>query len=578
MRTFSVLASAVSAIALALAGLVIGVFNEQAFRDRQAQSLTAQAEVLAATVAPALVFIDGDAAKDVVQALLADMRFEAAGVYDAHGGRLAEGGRAGQRPPSTGRDAKAGRAQGALAVTARVMHEGRPIGLVYVRTSAEPTSELVQRHAGMALLLLMAVIVLARGQAAQAAQVRAARELEARAAELGELNERLTQQIQRRETAEDALRQSQKMETLGQLTGGIAHDFNNLLQTVQGSLDLISRRSNEPAKVESWAGMGLQAVERGVRLTAQLLAFSRSQKLEMKVVDVRQVIARMRDLLPSTLGSAVTVAFEVGEGELFVIADATQLDLAILNLCINARDAMPNGGEIRVGGKLADLSDDPELEAGQYLVLSVTDNGVGMPDDIRDKAFDPFFTTKGVGKGTGLGLAQVYGIAKQAGGVARIESAAGRGTSVSIYLPIADPALPHNLEVRSGVIPPARPGVRILVVDDDAGVRTYVKDALATIGYDCLEAPDGVSGLALLETERIDLLIVDYAMPGLSGAEMASAALGRNPHLPIIFASGYADSAALEEAMGASVRLLRKPFDSETLAKRVAEAISFENR
>jgi signal transduction histidine kinase/CheY-like chemotaxis protein len=569
------LASAAGAVLLVIAGLVIGVLNERAFRDRQLDSFLAQADVLAATVAPAVLFLDDQTASDLVMAMTADRRIEAAAVYNGQARRVAEFSRGDAGPPVRPDEGKSGQG-GRLVVVAPVLHEGRQIGSVYLRSSPEALTTVLQRHGGTALLLVMAVVVLAGVQAMQSLLSRAAQDAQARAIELATVNDELQQQVRRRETAEDALQQSQKMETLGQLTGGIAHDFNNLLQTVQGSLDLISRRANEQERVKRWARMGLEAAERGSRLTAQLLAFSRSQKLEMRPVNVREVVSRMRDLLPATLGSRVKVGFELADGEFLVIADPTQLDLAILNLAINARDAMPNGGEIGVGTRAETVHDDVELPDGDYVLLSVADNGVGMPDDVRTRAFDPFYTTKGVGKGTGLGLAQVYGIAKQAGGVARIDSAAGCGTTVTLYLPKAAGTRPTGQVKRSASDDVEAKSARILIVDDDAGVRTYVCEILTMRGYECLQAEDGAAGLDFLAREPVDLLIVDYAMPGLSGAEVARAALAARPGLPIIFASGYADSAALEAALGQPAQLLRKPFDSQTLESRVATALAGE--
>jgi signal transduction histidine kinase len=554
-----------------IAGLAIGAFNEHAFQVRRVQFLAAQAEVLAATVEPALVFNDSTAAQEAAAALRADRQVAAVGVYDSGGARMAVVSRGEVPPPRLtvmGRDDLAGR-----SVARPVLHEGRRIGFVYLSAAPEAPYLFVQRHAGVALLLIAATLLVAVAQAAQAAQAGAARESRDRAVELEALNAELRQEISRRETAEEALRQAQKMETLGQLTGGIAHDFNNLLQSVQGALDIISRNPADQRRVDKWARLGLEAAQRGARVTSQLLAFSRAQKLEMRPVDINEVLGRLRELLPNVLGSAVSIRFEPGPGGALAVADATQLELAVMNLCINSRDAMPDGGEIVVATKTVDLTDDFELAPGRYLLLSVADTGVGMPEEVRARAFEPFFTTKGVGKGTGLGLAQVYGIAKQAGGVARVESSAGRGTTVTIFLPAGGTNEP-------GASVPKRPteaargvGGRVLIVDDDEGVRAFVCDVLTGLGYACVQAADGPAGLDLLRRESFDLLIVDYAMPGMTGAQVAAIALAEQPTLPIIFASGYAESAALDEAMGRPTELLRKPFDSRTLAEHVANAL-----
>ena len=321
-----------------------------------------------------------------------------------------------------------------------------------------------------------------------------------------------------------------------------------------------------------WATSALQAAERGARLTAQLLAFSRTQRLEMRALEVGEVTERLRELLPS-LGRGVRVDFEVDDAPMTVVADATQLEFALLNLCINARDAMPNGGVITVRAHTRHLDDDPELPTGDYVLLSVADSGVGMPRDVQERAFEPFFTTKGVGKGTGLGLAQVYGIAKQAGGLARIVSRPGEGAEVTIILPRRDQDDAAPTLDALGHSAPVAPGARVLVVDDDAGVRGYMVELLKGLGYEAIEAEDGQGGLDVLEHERVDLLIVDYAMPGMTGAEVARTSRARRPDLPIVFVSGYAESSALDAAMGDSASLLRKPFDGAALATVVYNAL-----
>jgi signal transduction histidine kinase/CheY-like chemotaxis protein len=567
------IAAWLGAALLVLAGLGIAVANETGYRERRVQSLTAQADVLAGTVEPALVFLDPPAAQDAVNALGANREVEAVGVYDSLGRLTAQFSRGGA---ALSRQAAAVRATAnarQFSVRAPVRHEGATIGMVYLRTTREPLGALIGRHAGTALLLLTAVLVVAILQVLLSALARGAAESEGRAAALADLNRELREESARREMAEQALLQAQKMETLGQLTGGIAHDFNNLLQGVHGNLEFIRQRPEDP-KVVRWATSALQAAERGARLTAQLLAFSRTQRLEMRALEVGEVTERLRELLPSSLGHGVRVEFEVDDGPMAVVADATQLEFALLNLCINARDAMPNGGVIVVRARARQLTDDPELPAGDYVLLSVADSGVGMPRDIQERAFEPFFTTKGVGKGTGLGLAQVYGIAKQAGGLARIVSHPGEGAEVTIYLPRRrqDDVTPATEAL--GQSTPVFPGARVLVVDDDPGVRGYVIELLKGLGYEAIEAEDGVGGLAALEREPVDLLILDYAMPGMTGAEVARASLARRPHLPIVFMSGYAESSALDAAIGDSARLLRKPFDGAALAEVVYGALA----
>src|SRR5215475_6594826 len=238
--------------------------------------------------------------------------------------------------------------------------------------------------------------------------------------------------------AERALRQAQKMEAIGQLTGGIAHDFNNVLQSLTGCLDLIRRRPDEPERVHRWAEAGLKAAQRGANLTAQLLAFSRSQKLELQQINLSALLSGMRELLARTLGPTIRIQIDLGAHSAGVLCDQTQLEMAVLNLAINARDAMPNGGELRIATRERTITHDPELLTGRYIELTVSDTGTGMSAEVAAKAFDPFFTTKGAGKGTGLGLSQVYGMARQAGGVARIQSMPQQGTTVRLLLPRLD--------------------------------------------------------------------------------------------------------------------------------------------
>jgi len=561
---------------LVAASIVIGVANENAYWLRRGDSLAAQAGILAGEVEPALVFQDAAAAREAVGALVADRQIEAAGVYDGRGRLIAHYARDSARTPPRAPAPGRGREQGKSTVATLVLHENKPIGSVFLRTEAEPLAVLIGRHAGIVLLLLTAMAVLAILQTVQLALTRAVREGEARAESLRRMNLELEEQVHRREAAEEALRQAQKMETLGQLTGGIAHDFNNLLQSVQGSLDLIDRRPEDADRVRRLAAAGLEAAGRGARLTAQLLAFSRAQKLEMRPLDLASVAAHLGEILPSALGPAARVVFDFEDAPMAVVADVTQLEVAVLNLCINARDAMPDGGDVTVRTRRAWIGDDPELPPGDYVLLSVSDTGAGMTPEVQARAFEPFFTTKKVGKGTGLGLAQVYGIARQAGGAARIDSQEGAGATVTIYLPRIEQtaaAGPGVTEARPPQ-PPVATEARILVIDDDAGVRAYILEALETFGYAPMSASDGPTGLRILSDEPVDLLIVDYAMPLMTGAEVARSALAMRPTLPILFVSGYAETEALERAVSQPIQLLRKPFDSRTLGRAVHAALS----
>jgi PAS domain S-box-containing protein len=359
---------------------------------------------------------------------------------------------------------------------------------------------------------------------------------------------------------EDALRQGHKMEAVGQLTGGLAHDFNNLLQAAHGCLDLILRSPTDPERVARLARNGLQATERGARLTAQLLAFSRAQKFELRPIDMADLIAGMTEILNSSVGPLVRVSIEADRGDLCVLSDPTQLEMALLNLAINARDAMPEGGDLVITAREKDVTDDPDLPAGHYVEIRVSDTGTGMSAAVAARAFEPFYTTKGVGRGTGLGLSQVYAMARQAGGTARIEQHMPRGTTVVVWLPSIESVL--TVETVAGDLhSDADYGAKkVLVVDDDADVRLFIANSLEMLGFVVTQAQDAETGIAVLEAADPDLLVVDFAMPGMNGAQMAEVVKARRPDLPIIFASGYSETAAIERAMGESAVLLRKPF------------------
>ncbi|MES2136327.1 MAG: PAS domain S-box protein, partial [Pseudomonadota bacterium] len=374
--------------------------------------------------------------------------------------------------------------------------------------------------------------------------------------------------------AQEQLRQSQKMEALGQLTGGIAHDFNNLLTVVVGGLDIIAKRAPEP-KLKRYAENALAAAERGARLTGQLLAFSRVQRLEVRPTLVAPLIENMRPLLRNVLGPGIEKRFDLDEAEMPVLADPTQLEVAVLNLAINARDAMPNGGVLSFSSRPVQVKQDAELEDGDYIELVISDTGIGMEPQVAERAFEPFFTTKEVGKGTGLGLSMVYGMARQSGGAARIESVPGKGTAVRLLFRKADE---EAAETVAGADEPALPAsppapLSILVIDDDPDVRGFIVTTLDEQGYQVREAADGKQGLAEIEREPPDLVVLDFIMPGLSGAEVARKILSRRPDQPILFVSGYSETEAVKRAAPDSP-LLAKPFRADALERAVRIALA----
>jgi len=386
-----------------------------------------------------------------------------------------------------------------------------------------------------------------------------------------DVTDRLRDQ-ERLKKAEDALRQSQKMEAVGQLVSGLAHDFNNVLGAVVAAFDMIVRRAAENERIRTFADAGMQAAQRGAKLTAQLLAFSRTQRIELTPLIICDVIESIEDFLARTVGPLIEIEFGLNPAPVPVLADATQVEMTVLNLALNARDAMPDGGRLFIGTTLRWIDADAELKAGEYVELIVRDTGVGMDKDTLARAIDPFFTTKPVGKGTGLGLAQVYGSARQAGGTARIESRPGEGTTVSVFYPRTQLPVGPTLHDRigGGIVPHG--GARVLLVDDDEDLRAIVSKALEALGYEVTAVADGRSGLGELRFTRPDVLVVDFAMPGMNGADVAKAARELCPGLPVVLASGYSDTDAIERSIGAHAKLLRKPFRIDELLEAVAEA------
>ncbi len=401
-------------------------------------------------------------------------------------------------------------------------------------------------------------------------------ELELRVAErTRELEESLLE----RARTEAALAQAQRLETVGRLTGGVAHDFNNLLTVVIGGLDMILKRPDDTARVTRLAEAALAAGRRGERLTRQLLAFSRRQELKLEIVDVTALIQQIEPLMRRAVGEAVTLTIHhkgaVGCGRL----DPAQFEAALLNLVVNATDAVPDAGgdiEISTERRTLALGEIAQLAAGDYVVVAVSDNGGGMDPATLEHAFEPFFTTKDIGKGTGLGLAQVYGFVNQAGGGVTIDSSVGFGTTVSLYLPAADleakPPLPDPSHIDES---PWAAGLRVLLVEDDLAVRTVTEGLLTDLGCQVEGVPDGPSALASLQaSDRFDLLISDIVMPGgMSGVDLAKAAQIHAPKLPIVLTTGYGGERLGEGADTLIWPLLRKPFRAEQLTLALQKAL-----
>ena len=407
--------------------------------------------------------------------------------------------------------------------------------------------------------------------------------VKARTSDLAAANAELHRQIAERERVEEALRQAQRLEAVGQLTSGVAHDFNNLLTVISGNIEFLERAIPDE-RSQRRLQMMRGAADRGARLTAQLLAFSRRQRLEPTPVELNQTVASMRDLLQSSIGGAVRIEMMLQADLWSALVDATQIELVILNLAINARDAMAVGGCLTIETANVTLSQAPsrpeEPAPGEYVMLAVSDTGTGISPEVLARVFEPFFTTKAVDKGSGLGLAQVYGFVKQSGGGVRIDTRVGEGTSVRIYLPRAEPASPAR-EVTKPAIDCAdqrRTGDRpvVLVVDDDSAVREITTSILSENGYRIREAGSGLAALTALESDAcVDLIVLDFAMPGMNGAEAACEIRLRWPHLPVMFVTGYADTAALMQAgeVGAE-RIVQKPFQRGELERKAAAILA----
>jgi signal transduction histidine kinase len=404
-------------------------------------------------------------------------------------------------------------------------------------------------------------------------------------ADLRVLNEGLEGEVQERTqallAAEEALRQSQKMEAIGQLTGGLAHDFNNMLAGVIGNLELLRKRVAEGriSEIERYTLAAQDAAQRAAALTHRLLAFARRQPLDTKPSDINRIVVSMEDMVRRTLGERVELR-TVLKGDLWsALTDANQFESAILNLAINARDAMPDGGRLTIATTNARLDGDyarphNDAESGEYVAISVSDTGVGMPPDVVDRAFEPFFTTKPSGMGTGLGLSMIYGFAKQSRGHLRIDSEEAVGTTITLYLARAHPELdsPSIIEANEA---PRGEGETILVVEDDAAVRLLLITALEELGYRYIEALDTPQAITILRSgARVDLLLTDVGLPVMNGRQLAEFARESRPEIKVLFVTGYAENAAVRgDFLGQGMDMLTKPFALNALGLRIREMI-----
>jgi PAS domain S-box-containing protein len=386
---------------------------------------------------------------------------------------------------------------------------------------------------------------------------------------------------------EEALRQSQKMEAVGQLTGGIAHDFNNLLQGIVGSLDIVQKRlaDGRLSEIQRYINGAMTSANRAAALTHRLLAFSRRQALDPKPLKANPLIVSMEDLLLRTLGERIELELALSSDLWPTHCDHNQLENSILNLAINARDAMPDGGKLRietsnVALEPANLAGNRDVDPGDYICLSVIDTGTGMTPEVLARAFDPFFTTKPIGQGTGLGLSMIYGFARQSDGFAKISSKVGGGSRIDLYLPRrAEVGAAASSEEPAYEAHQAELGQTVLVVEDEPLVRLLIIDVLGELGYNALEAGDGPSGLRILQSpQRVDLLITDIGLPGLNGRQVADAGRLVRPNLKVLFMTGYAEKAAIAGGfLETGMQIITKPFAMGVLAERIRELMEGDN-
>ncbi|MBF6031022.1 response regulator [Pseudomonas sp. P115] len=398
--------------------------------------------------------------------------------------------------------------------------------------------------------------------------------------------ETLEQQVEERTAQlrhnEEALRQSQKMEAVGQLTGGIAHDFNNMLTGIIGSLELLRRRVSRGKldDLDSLIDLGVTSANRAAGLTHRLLAFSRRQSLDSKPVEINQLVASMGELLQRSINESITLDMRLTDELWTAEADPNQLESALLNLVINARDAMPNGGSLRVETTNRHLDSVftaayGTLKPGDYVELSVSDTGCGIPEGLMSRVFDPFFTTKPIGQGTGLGLSMIYGFARQSHGHVTIHSEVDKGTTVSLFLPRYIGEIVADVAADPAMLPFAQAGETVLIVEDDPAVRVLVSAVLKELGYGFVEAADANTALPIIESDqRIDLMISDVGLPGMNGRQLAEIGRQVRPNLKVLFITGYAEHAAVRGGfLDPGMQLITKPFTFDLLTAKVREMI-----
>jgi signal transduction histidine kinase len=564
-----------SLLVLLIAGVAIAVLSERSLKLQTAREAGAQADLLASAVSGALAFDDALAAQDYVNAVQVNPNVLAAAVYDENNRLLASFARKGEAMPPVAepRSRTTVFQDGRLYVVRPVEQGGQILGTARLRVMETPAAQRFSRYASLLLVLGLAALVVVVLAVAQGALRRANQQLADRAAELVRANNLLQQQMVEREKAEEALRQSQKMEAIGRLTGGIAHDFNNLLMVASSGIELLDR-TDDPKRRRTLSAGVRQAVERGAALTRQLLAFARRSPLQTEVLDLRTHIEGLRFLLERSLREDIEVVLDLSDDLWPIEADRGELELALLNLAVNARDAMPNGGRLIVSGRNLPGEDGTP----DRVCLKVADTGAGMSDVVASRVFEPFFTTKEVGRGTGLGLSQVYGFVRSSGGEITVESREGEGTTFTLCLPRTDKspraAGPETVAAEAPAPGRARAGGRLLLVEDDDAVAAGVGHMLGDLGYRHVRVASAAEALAMLEKDpRFDLVFSDMVMPGeMDGLGLAQEVRRRMPATPVLLTTGFSEAASA--ATGEAFRLLPKPYGIDSLSEALTETMA----
>jgi signal transduction histidine kinase len=563
-----------SLLMLLIVGVAIAVLSERSLKMQTAREAGAQADLLASAVSGALAFDDRQAAQDYVNAVQVNPSVLTAAVYDENGKMLARFVREGETifHGSAPMERATLFQDGHLLVARPVEEAGQRLGVVHLKLLETPRAQRFSRYAGLLLVLGLAGLVVMVLAVAQGALRRANRQLADRAADLVRTNGLLQQQMVEREKAEEALRQSQKMEAIGRLTGGVAHDFNNLLMVASSGIELLDR-TEDPKRRQALSAGVKQAVERGAALTRQLLAFARRSPLRTEVLDLRGHIEGLRFLLERSLREDIEVVLDLPADLWRVEADPGELELALLNLAVNARDAMAQGGRLTVSGcNLPGEDGEPDR-----VCLKIADTGAGMSDVVASRVFEPFFTTKPVGRGTGLGLSQVYGFVRSSGGDISVESHQGRGTVFTVCLPRTEKAASVEtapvFPIGAGAAGVRAAGERLLLVEDDDAVAAGVGHMLGDLGYSHVRVSNAAEALALLETDRaFDLIFSDMVMPGdMDGLGLAQEVRRRMPDTPVLLTTGFSEAASA--ATGQAFRLLPKPYGIDSLSEALAATL-----